>query len=139
MDTGKNLDYSDYTAEELMDMYVNLDKAQYPEAAMAMKEELTLKAGSLSNPASPSRIKSFLKRWWDLAAVIFLMAVFYISSLLMPYTPGEEIPTSMYLVPVIRLTLMVSLLGVLLYKQRIIGALLIVLYFLFIMFGSFIF
>jgi hypothetical protein len=140
MDPLSVYDYSKYSADELLDIYVNMDKDSNPEAAAALQDELKRKSNTAGlKPSSSSGVKNLFKKWYGKTAIVILIVFSFFAPRLIQYEPGQPPSPGMVLIPMVIQISIISLLVLLLFRQKIYAAILIVLYFLYIMFGRMIF
>jgi hypothetical protein len=132
-------DYSEYSAEELMDIYVNLDKTLNPELTKAVEDELKVKMNSLPPVKDENRVIEFIKKtkWW--IAGISVVLILFIIRRLSFYSPGETPSMTLILLPLFIHIVVISVLLYFAQKGKIAAAVLIVLYFFYILFGNKIF
>ncbi len=130
-------DLTEYSNEELLDLYINLDKDSNKEHAKALEERIQHKLNS--TPPAENSILQFLKRNKGILIIVILAAVYFFIIRWYFSVPGNMPSSRNVLIPVLIHGFIIIFLGYYASKGKLIAGLLIVLYFLFMMFGRMLF
>jgi hypothetical protein len=132
-------DYTQYSTEELLDIYMNLDKQLYPEKTRIIEEQLRKKMDS-TLPAADKKtviIRFLKKRKYWIAGVLGFILYYYLNK--SSYSPEDQMTPAMYLYPALIHLIVLSILIFYANKGKIIAGVLIALYFAYMLFGRLIF
>jgi hypothetical protein len=127
-------DLTKYSSEELLDLYMNLDKKSNPEYANALEERIKLRLNSV--PPARNNFLKFLKKYSGLILIILFLAAYYLMIRQRTFTPGQSPSAGTMMLPLLFHAVVLSILGYYTYKGKILAGLLTILYFLYMMFGS---